>query len=69
MKKIRSIVATTLLVGLIALSVPNSVLADDSSGGTQGGSNSTSTAPPPPPPPSPATSLATLLLKLLNLAT
>lgn len=63
MSKVKRFLPILVVVGIVALTMVPTVLAD--SGGPQGGSNSGTTKPPPPPPP-PNASLLDLLIWIIS---
>ncbi len=62
MKRLRRFLPIVFFIGIVALTMVPSVLAD---GGPQGGSNSGTPRPPPPPPP-PNADLITFLIWLIT---
>lgn len=62
MKKLRRFLPILFFIGIVALTMVPSVLAD---GGPQGGTNSGTPRPPPPPPPPPSAGLLEYLIWLM----
>jgi hypothetical protein len=64
MQRLKKFLPTLIFVGIIALTIVPTVLADGS-GGPQGGSNSGSNPPPPPPPPNDLIALLIWIISIL----